>query len=570
MNKYQLEVTLLDPADEPVEGATVTAAPEAAGDEAHAEFDPQRQTYFFDRLRPGFFRVTVRREGFLEESSRVQVQPRPTDLTFSLVPQTSAYTFRGDSRVPYESRPDLLGIIPTPGGGAQGDDTESAGQSLDDLLNTLGLVRAQATPPADDASGEGSAPRRASVPGALIVRRENPPDTVTEADNNELRVLRESPLVEAAGPLFKQSGEGFAVFTNRLTVRFLPEVTRSEAEELLGREALRVVDTMPYAPNTFLAEAPPSVGEGINGIAESLLATGRVVYAEPNLAQAPELDQIVPNDYLWPGAWDRQLVAAPGAWQRLHDAHGVDAQFGSADVVIAVVDQGIKSVGGVPENPDFQGSVSDGSPKVYRLFDFSSMVADNDNPFGDHGVACAGVAAGLANNPPGAAVGAGVAGGAPNARLMGLIYPFTEDVLHRMYVWAAGLNARSANPNFPPQLERGADVITCSIGFGQNSALPASARDMFDYITTRGRNGKGCLALFSAGNDNRNIENFRPYGSYERSFSCAASSFDTSRREKFAPLTAAGARSRGARRATVNSRRSTTRRPVSRRGRRAS
>src|SRR6185312_6112985 len=541
MNKYQLEVTLLDPAGEPAQGATITAEPEAVGDSAQAEFDPQRQTYFFNNLRPGFFRINVLRAGFREESSRVQVQPKPTALTFSLVPETSAYTFRGDSRVPYESQPGLLGIIPAPTSGAQVDSAESVEQSLEALLNTLGLVPAGLNSLTDAAIEEGGTQRRASVPGAMIVRRQNPSDADNEAAGNEdLRVLRQSPLVEAAGPLFNQSGEGFTVFTNRLTVRFRPEVTRGQAQDLLSREELHVIDTLPYANNVFLTEAPADIGEGINSIAERLLETGRVMYAEPNLAEAPELDQIVPNDFLWPGVWDRQLVGAPGAWQRLHDKHGVNSQFGSADVVIAVVDQGIKSNGGVPENPDFQGTVSNGSNKVSHLFDFRQVVPHNDDPLGDHGVACAGVAGALANNPPSAAVGSGVAGAAPNARLIGLIFPSGEAAIHQMYVWAAGLNARSLNLNFPPPLPRGADIITCSIGFGSGSPLPASARDMFDHITTRGRNGKGCLALFSAGNNNVNIENFRPYGSYERSFSVAASSLDASRQEVRAPYSGWG------------------------------
>jgi len=541
MNKYQLEVTLLDSAGDPAQGATITAEPEAFGDSVQAEFDPQRQTYFFNNLRPGFFHIIVRRAGFREESSRVQVQPKPTALTFSLVPETSAYTFRGDSRVPYESQPGLLGIIPAPSSGAQADSAESAEQSLQDLLDTLGLVQAGVSSLTDNATEEGGSQRRTSVPGAMIVRRQNLSDADSEtASNEDLRALRQSPLVEAAGPLFNQSGEGFTVFTNRLTVRFRPEVTRNEAQELLDREELRVIDRLPYANNVFLTEASADIGESINNIAERLLETGRVMYAEPNLAEAPELDQIVPNDFLWPGVWDRQLVGAPDAWQRLHDKHGVNTQFGSADVVIAVVDQGIKSNSGVPENPDFQGTVSNGASKVLRLFDFRQVVAHNDDPLGDHGVSCAGIAGALANNPPGAAVGSGVAGAAPNARLIGIIFPSSEAAINQMYVWAAGLNARSLNPDFPPQLPRGADIITCSIGFGSGSPLPASARDMFDHITTRGRNGKGCLALFSAGNNNVNIENFRPYGSYERSFSVAASSLDQSRQEVRAPYSGWG------------------------------
>src|SRR5206468_2727212 len=79
---------------------------------------------------------------------------------------------------------------------------------------------------------------------------------------------------------------------------------------------------------------------------------------------------------------------------------------------------------------------------------------------------------------------------------------------------------------FPAPIFPGADIFTCSLGVGQGFPLPKVAQDMLDYLTSRGRRGKGCLAIFSAGNGNRDINNYRPYGAYDRSFSCAASSLD--------------------------------------------
>ena len=140
-----------------------------------------------------------------------------------------------------------------------------------------------------------------------------------------------------------------------MNVRFRPEVSRADSERLLAEQGLRIVRQMNFAPNLFLVEAALSVGDAINQIAIDLTESDLIEYAEPQLAESPELDQIVPTDYLWPGTWDRQLVDVSEAWQLLADNVSVDQAFGRPDVIIAVVDQGIKSQGGIPENPDFQG-----------------------------------------------------------------------------------------------------------------------------------------------------------------------------------------------------------------------
>lgn len=535
----RLEVMLSGGTGEPVRGATVTASPEAAGPVASAEFNAEREVYTLSGLRPGFFRLTAEHPDYLPQTLRIQVHPRPTELSITLLPEAAAHTFRGETRVAYDSRPELLGVIPAP---ASAEAADAAGQSLAGLLKSLGLEPAEDTPLDDGSEGSPALRRRSrAFPGALIVRRTELFDADDPRRNEDLRALRQSPLVEAAGPLFRQSGSGFSVFTNRLIVRFLPEITRAEALELLGAENLSVVEDVPFGANLFVAAADPSIGEGINRVAGRLVATGKVVYAEPDVAEVPEPDQIVPTDFLWPGGWDRQLVGAHDAWQRLRDARGAGEQYGSPRIIIAVVDEGIKSTSGVADNPDFLGNVSSGDSKVYKLFDFRRLTADNDVPLGDHGVACAGIAAAAADNTPaGSATGEGVAGAAPNARLMGLIFPGDEMWKLEMYIWAAGLRARSPRPGFPAPISPGADIFSTSYGFGADAELSGAARDMFDYITSRGRNGKGCIAIFSAGNSRANIENRRPYGAYERSFSCAASTLGPAGGEERAPYSGWG------------------------------
>jgi len=83
--------------------------------------------------------------------------------------------------------------------------------------------------------------------------------------------------------------------------------------------------------------------------------------------------------------------------------------------------------------------------------------------------------------------------------------------------------------------ENGADVISCSWGPADGRwwdpndplhdtvvPLPDSTRLALDYVVTRGRNGKGCIVLFAAGNGNESVDN-DGYASYERVLAVAAS-----------------------------------------------
>jgi subtilisin-like proprotein convertase family protein len=82
--------------------------------------------------------------------------------------------------------------------------------------------------------------------------------------------------------------------------------------------------------------------------------------------------------------------------------------------------------------------------------------------------------------------------------------------------------------------QHGADVISCSWGppdgdwwdkdDAQHRArvqMPASTKLAIDYVTTHGREGKGCIVLFAAGNGNESVDN-DGYASYEKVIAVAA------------------------------------------------
>lgn len=118
-----------------------------------------------------------------------------------------------------------------------------------------------------------------------------------------------------------------------------------------------------------------------------------------------------------------------------------------------------------------------------------SYDANTDNTpsslYGEHGSHCAGIAAAVRNN------GKGITGVAPNAKLISVSFSFeNNDKINESI--ANGINWAWKN---------GADIISCSWTCQKNE-LVASA---LDSAAVKGRQGKGCIIIKSAGNTGRGI-----------------------------------------------------------------
>ena len=101
-----------------------------------------------------------------------------------------------------------------------------------------------------------------------------------------------------------------------------------------------------------------------------------------------------------------------------------------------------------------------------------------------HGTHCAGIAAAVRNN------GIHVAGVAPDAKLMSISCLFGSSKI--IECLANGINWAWKN---------GADIISCS----WKSSKSALIENAIDSAITKGRNGKGCIAVFAAGNSSDTI-----------------------------------------------------------------
>lgn len=309
---------------------------------------------------------------------------------------------------------------------------------------------------------------------------------------------------------------------NELVVRFADNVSRADADALASRAGMVIAREVRHAGNAYLLAmaGPPTYDVLI--AADALAATGRALYVEPNLTMSAEADQYTPNDPLWPATTWLPLVRADAAWERLGNV-AANLRGGSPSITIAVIDD----EGVAANHPDLTAALSDGTPKLVASMNFavSPIVAqDVAGLVGDHGTQCAGVATAAFDDAR------GLPGVAPNCHLIGgRIDPNPPDLLMAdLYLWAAGFMNGSTDPGFPSAPPAYvADVISSSWGVDK-LALSNTLRDCFDYLTTYGRGGKGCVLCFSIGNPgyldfsvpgNR----FRAWATYERTLGVGAS-----------------------------------------------
>lgn len=145
---------------------------------------------------------------------------------------------------------------------------------------------------------------------------------------------------------------------------------------------------------------------------------------------------------------------------------------GNENIVVAVVDQGVKM-----NHPDLQN--------IYGVRYDTQTGTQSNFVYGSHGTRCAGIIGATANNE------IGIAGIAPECPIM----PICNSLVDYPSISADLTNGI----NFAWQ--NGASVITCSWWYYPNEMIEEAITNALKY----GRNGKGCVVAFSAGNSSGDI-----------------------------------------------------------------
>jgi subtilisin family serine protease len=314
-----------------------------------------------------------------------------------------------------------------------------------------------------------------------------PPDQL----ETDLAAVRQASEVLFASHVYRLtvSSQTWVYLTEQLTVQFAAATTAPEEAAEIAEERLEAVAAqfglilsrpLEGIPHTYIFEVSQTAPDNPLKIANRLMRRPDVLAAEPNVVV--QMDGLYrPSDTLYPQQWHlfhsgSGNALAPGSHISVEPAWNLTR--GSRSVVIAVSDDGFDL-----EHPDLQGLGKLVGPADLKDRDSIPLPMAADE---NHGTSVAGLAVGEEN-------GSGIVGVAPGCAFMPIrTTGFLDD--------------ESVERLFDGAVERGADVISCSWSPASvYYSLTLRQQAAINRAATRGRGGKGCVILFSAGNANRPV-----------------------------------------------------------------
>jgi subtilisin family serine protease len=523
---------------EPIPDARVTARSVDGDRELRLTFD-ERLARYTGTVEPGRYEITVQTDHG-EDKRLVDVDPDAGNVlvvsTFGSADSLSYRTAQGD-RVFFEPAEDEL-LVYAYGRSTSASTDLDVGRSVgaDEVLSSLvqqaGLeAEAVPLPTPGEETGDDEPDTDLGMPGepgeadeaVYLVHLPDDEDARTDAVASvEMLVDDQLPALglqsRTARPMrFEAEDARMQGLTNELVVRFDEDVDRDRVEDLADDHGCEVLRSVAYAGNTYVLRRPGLPDYDLLELVAELESEPEVEHAEPEVVYQAEPDQYVPDDFLYAEQPHFDVAEVEEGWDELDDVDH-DLRFGSPDVAIAVVDTGTD-----PGHPDLTGPLSDGSEKLVRSYDFINMADATAGGLGsDHGTKSSSSACARTDN------GTGVAGVAGNCRLIGIRRPsnLTGQQMADAWLWAGGLDAlidTSTYTTFPDPLDQPADVITNSWGVG-NAPLSMIIQGALDALTDQGRDGNGCVVLFSTGNlGYMQFAPIRTWAAYNRTIAVGAS-----------------------------------------------
>ena len=300
-----------------------------------------------------------------------------------------------------------------------------------------------------------------------------------------------SPLIRSVGAVVSLRNDSVSFVTNEVVVQLKANAV---LPPVVDGHTLTVVRQLTWLENGWLLRGSGGSLQ-TNRACNQLAEHPDVIFAEPNTYSTAVPHSTGPDEFMnfQP---HHTIIDSAGAW----------AVSKGDNIRIAIIDGGCRT------------NHEDLAPNFERAMNFetlTSVVAVDE-----HGTKCAGIAVAVLDNS------LGVAGVAGNARLWAIQRQSGSDVDHsEMFLWCAGIDPHSARPSFPAVPSPAADVISCSWGV-PSMAPAASIESAFNQLHQTGRSGRGCVVVFSVGNQTPSGDFFPtiyPWASYGDNIAVAAS-----------------------------------------------
>ncbi|MGL5082980.1 MAG: S8 family serine peptidase [Microcoleaceae cyanobacterium] len=299
--------------------------------------------------------------------------------------------------------------------------------------------------------------------------------------NEAMNQARESDAIAYASHVYRLDNGGGAEFylNNQVTVQFRESVSEATRQSLATAQGLKLLKKLEGVPNAYVYQVTDQATENPIKIANRLAQNPEVSMAEPNITVRTQ-KYYKPRDSMYPKQWYLHHNGGPqlAANSHISAEKAWEITRGVRSVVVAVTDDSVDL-----NHPDFQGLGKVVAPLDLKGQDRLPMPeAASDN----HGTSCAGVAVAEEN-------GTGIVGVAPGSALMPIRTTgyLDDESVEKIFDWA---------------WQQGASVISCSWGASAvNFPLSLRQQAAITRAATKGRNGRGCVVLFAAGNANRPI-----------------------------------------------------------------
>jgi subtilisin family serine protease len=293
-------------------------------------------------------------------------------------------------------------------------------------------------------------------------------------------------------PVYKETNTGEElIITDDYLVSFNNSLSDKEIKEIIDKELnSEIIELLHYVldgKGYFLRIREPN--DNVVELSNKCIEEGWCNWAQPNFVRKTYLNS-TPSDSYYIQQWHLQNVDSAQAW---------DITKGSTNITVAIIDDGVDWFHEEFATP---GKIT----KKYNLVENNndpSLAGTGDNTekglnvllnlLGEknfsHGTSVAGLAAASEN-------GIGVVGVCPNCMLLPIRF-LTSEISVGTIV-SLTTSDKNSSEAIRKAVDEGADVINNSWSIG--SFLPDIVRSAIDYAHSKGRNGKGSIVVFSAGN----------------------------------------------------------------------
>ena len=351
--------------------------------------------------------------------------------------------------------------------------------------------------------------------GVEVLRTKTRENALQIRDEARKQLKAEDEVQFAGRVLVEPSSQCPVIYTENLFIKFQSRTAESTCQELIERYGLsgRPID---FTRNAYFLRAAAGTGAEVFELSEQLLSEGIVELCHPELIRHFNQRQVqggniqangVSSDL--PKAFTQQwhLASTTIENKAINASANVTAAWPLSQgngVTIAVIDDGFDL-----EHEEFSSPGKIIAPRDATKGTNDPRPGRRDN----HGTACAGVACGDGRF--------GATGVAPKAKLMPI----------RL---TSGLGSIAEAEAFAWATRNGADIISCSWGppdgawFDKDDPLhnrvvplPDSTRLAMEFALEQGRDGKGCVICWAAGNGNELADN-DGYASFEKVIAVAA------------------------------------------------